>query len=88
MLKVDPYDPFSFTNECSGKTIRSVDPTVVYIQALLLPRLQCTCDWDALIGRHIGAVGKNYEYALEGNIKTLRLVVSNGKLQDFVLSIV
>lgn len=87
MLKVNPYDPFSFTNEVSGIKIRTADPTVVRIQALLLPRLHSTCDWDALIARHIGASGKDYAYMLEGKIKSLRLVIVNDELKDFVLSI-
>ena len=76
----------SFTNGYSGMKIRSADPTVAD-QALLLPRIHTECDWDELIERHVGATGKDYEYMLEGKIKSLRLVLVDNKLKDFLLSV-
>ena len=87
MFKVDPYDPFSYSNECSGKDIRSKDPTICRVQALLLPLLQKSADFDGLLFRHIGAVKDDSgNYALEGKVKTLKLV-ADGVLKDFIFSV-
>ena len=83
MFRVDPYDPFKFSTEASGKSIRSSDPTICRVQALLLPLLHKTADFDKLLFRYVGAI-KDGDYVLEGKAKRLKLVMNNGRLTDFI----